>query len=311
MKVKSMLKNFNNIVEMKIMYNNLSLKELNKVILKLLHLTEREHNEQKEESIVNNTIVPNSFEELKRTTSDYISFTHRKRNEPLTTDQIQFLRSQIEINVLTVKQISSKFYVSPSVLYKIKRMTSENIKRGCLRRLTKLNPSDKNIVLLAMKEYLESQISPYTAIDVKAHLKAKLDIELPVQLIRKFLKYELNYSFKRVSSKPTNLDLQKLLKLRKIFALKFLEIADEDTLIINVDESTISRTCKLCYSWSKKGKTSEFKNTIFQGSLSMILAVTSQGNWLMGAKRDTISSDSFIQFLVNLEKWVKDNDKFG
>ena len=133
-------------------------------------------------------------------------------------------------------------------------MTSENIVRGYLRRSTKLNPSDINIVLLAMKEYLKFQTSPYTATDVKAHLKAKLDVELPVKLIRKILKYELNYSFKRVSSKPTNLDLQKILKFRKIFVLKFFVIADEDALIINVEKSTISRTCKLCYFWSKKGK---------------------------------------------------------
>ena len=65
------------------------------------------------------------------------------------------------------------------------------------------------------------------------------------------------------------------------------------------------------YSWNNNGKTSELKNTILQGFLLMILAVTSQGNWLMGAKRDTISSNVFIQFIVNLEKWVKDNNKFG
>ena len=90
MKVKSMLKNFNNIVDMKIMYNSLWFKELNQVILKLLHLTENEHDEQKEKSIFNITIVPNSFEELKLKTSDYISFTHCKQNEPLITDQIHF-----------------------------------------------------------------------------------------------------------------------------------------------------------------------------------------------------------------------------
>ena len=71
------------------------MKELNQVILKLLHLTESEHDDQKEELIVNNTIVLNSFVELKRATSDYIIFTLSKRNEPLTTDQIQIFRSQI------------------------------------------------------------------------------------------------------------------------------------------------------------------------------------------------------------------------
>ena len=116
-------------------------------------------------------------------------------------------------------KISNKFYESPSVLYKIKRMASENIERGCFRRLTKLNPRDKNIVLLAMKEYLESKTSLYSTTDVKAHLKAKLDIELPVQLIRKILKYELNLSFKRVSS-SYQLRSLKTIKAEKDFCLK-------------------------------------------------------------------------------------------
>ena len=53
--------------------------------------------------------------------------------------------------------------------------------------MTKLDPSDKNIVILTMKEFIESQKCPYTAIDVKSHLKSKLDVDLPVQLIRKWL----------------------------------------------------------------------------------------------------------------------------
>ena len=61
----------------------------------------------------------------------------------MTTDQIKILRNQIEHNDLTIRQISSQYYVSLSVLYTIKRMTSNIIDRGCLRKLTKFDPSDK------------------------------------------------------------------------------------------------------------------------------------------------------------------------
>ena len=162
-----------------------------------------------------------------------------------------------------------------------------------------------------MKEFIESQKFPYTAIDVKSYLKSKLDIDLPVQWIRKWLRNKFNYSFKRFSSKPINIDLEKLSKLRKIFSIKFSKNVNEDTLIINVDESTLSRSCKSFYSWSKKGQSTEFKNIIFQGSLSMILAVSFDENWLMGIKRNTINSNSFVQFIANLEKWVNDNNRFG
>ena len=166
-------------------------------------------------------------------------------------------------------------------------------------------------MILAIKEFIDAQKYPFTAIAVKSHLKLELNIDLSLLFIRKILKDELHYSFKRFSSKPTNIDLERLKKLRKIFAMKFNKCMNENTLVINVDESTINRSCKLNYSWSKKGQTSEFKNTIFQESLSVILAVSSDGKWLMGVKRNTINSDVFIQFMTNLDKWIHDNHKFG
>ena len=62
------------------------------------------------------------------------------------------------------------------LLYKIKGIASNTIERGCLRKLTKLDPSDKNIVILTMKAFMESQNFPYASIDVKSHLKSNLDI---------------------------------------------------------------------------------------------------------------------------------------
>ena len=38
-----------------------------------------------------------------------------------------------------------------------------------------------------------------------------------------------------------------------------------------------------------------------QRSLLMILTISSEGNWLMRIKRDTINSDMFIQLIINLE----------
>ena len=50
-------------------------------------------------------------------TSGCIKFI--ERNDLLTADQIQFLRSHIGLNEILVRKIS-KFYVSSYVLYKIK-----------------------------------------------------------------------------------------------------------------------------------------------------------------------------------------------
>ena len=52
-----------------------------------------------------------------------------------------------------------------------KRMTSSIIKRECLIKLTNLDPSDKNVVILAIKKFLETHKFHFTSIDVKSQLQ--------------------------------------------------------------------------------------------------------------------------------------------
>ena len=58
-------------------------------------------------------------------------------------------------------------YTLLSVLYKIKRI---------LKKTVKLYPSDKILVIFTIKEFLEAHKFPFTAIDVKSHLKINLNI---------------------------------------------------------------------------------------------------------------------------------------
>ena len=79
----------------------------------------------------------------------------------------------------------------------IKRMALNIIDKGWLRKLIRLDPIRKNIVLLEMKEFCENQKFPYTAIYIKSDLEVNLNIELSITWIRKILKNELNDSYKR------------------------------------------------------------------------------------------------------------------
>ena len=82
------------------------------------------------------------------------------------------------------------------------------------------------------------------------------------------------------------------------------------TLIINFDGSAINRSWKLNDSRSKKGQTSEFlKHKFSKFTLSMIIGIFSDGNWLMGIWKDTISSKIFVRFMVNLDRLICDNHK--
>ena len=61
------------------------------------------------------------------------SLFKRNKNEKLNDNQIKFLRDQIDYSGLTSKEISSKFFVSPSNLRRIQYLTSAQISKGPVR----------------------------------------------------------------------------------------------------------------------------------------------------------------------------------
>ena len=81
-----------------------------------------------------------------------------------------------------------------------------------------------------------------------------------------------DFTFKRVISRPNNIDLNKVQSCRKLFAIRFTqEIITTNTLIININESAINRNLKVCYSWRHKGVSIECKNISFIKSISLMI----------------------------------------
>ena len=107
------------------------------------------------------------------------------------------------------------------------------------------------------------------------------------------MKNEANLSFKRVKSRPNNIDLKRLSSIRNFFAIKFSKIVTENTLLINIDEPSINRSVKLAYSWGPKGMPIESQNSALVGSESMIMAICSNGAWISKMINETIDSNNF------------------
>ena len=62
--------------------------------------------------------------------------------------------------------------------------------------------------------------------------------------MRKFMKIRMNLSYKRIKPKPNNIDLVKLDLIRLQFAVKLAKSLNEETLTINLDQSSINRNIK-------------------------------------------------------------------
>ena len=77
--------------------------------------------------------------------------------------------------------------------------------------------------------------------------------------------------------------------IRNLFAVKFSKFISKDTLLINIDESSINRNTKLQYSWWFKGVPIESQNSLFVGSVRMVMAILSNSSWINFVINETIN----------------------
>ena len=87
------------------------------------------------------------------------------------------------------------------------------------------------------------------------------------------MKEDLNFSKKRVYSKPVVKETLRKKTLIKIFWLKFAAVRSPSALYVNIDEVSISQNTKLLL--VQKGISSMFQNIWFLGSISLIWAIIS------------------------------------
>ena len=125
------------------------------------------------------------------------------------------------------------------------------------------------------------------------------------------MKIKLNFSYKRFKPRPNNIDLKRLEWIRRLFSIKFSQLVDSNTLIINIDESSIGRNTKQNYSWGIRGHPIETKVISIKGSISQWTALFSNGNWLSMITSKTFNSECFLLFLKHLIKMINDNNNFG
>ena len=125
------------------------------------------------------------------------------------------------------------------------------------------------------------------------------------------MKSQAKLNFKRVKSRPWNIDIEKISWIRGLFAVKFSKQITKETLLINIDESSIDRSTKEKYSWGFKGTPIETKNVWFRGSVSMVMAICSNGSWINFVINETINSENFVWFLKIMNSWLESNNLFG
>ena len=232
----------------------------------------------------------------------------RLKHQKLSNDQYKFLKKELEVSNENIYQLSTKYNISTSLLIKIKHRSWQQINNMSNRDKMKVYGENKHILRNEIWLFIKNCEYSFTTNDVTQHVNLKLNTNYPVKLIRTIMKNELNLSYKKVKSRPNSIDLNKVESARILFSIKFAQIVNSNTLVLNMGASSINRNTKHHYSWSLKGTQKEVKNIPFVGSASIIAWILSNGAWFSLITNSTVDSTKFVMFLENLKEWLKKND---
>ena len=149
------------------------------------------------------------------------------------------------------------------------------------------------------------QTGCFTAEHVKTHIMNKYRVAIRLHQIRHHFKHIHNLSYKKGNPRPALLDTERIKLLIRLFCAKLAQRLTEVRILVNIDESTISKdTCRK-YSWLEKGKAWSITNIAFTKSINVISAVTTDGAWINMFKYTTTTKETVIAFIKYILKYLR------
>ena len=137
---------------------------------------------------------------------------------------------------ISTRDIWSAYNVSPSVVNKIKWSSYFQLNRPRAKRIVKHFRTQKVKLICSIKDFMKKNWSTFTAKEVTEHVNLNANSDYSIKTIRQLMKADLNMSYKRVNSRPTNINLKTINNIRSLFAVKYLKEVSTETLMINLGE---------------------------------------------------------------------------
>ena len=189
----------------------------------------------------------------------------------------------------TVTTLTNKYNVSRSTVYNIKKNGQQRLLNRNWRKIIRISDDERNNLVDAIKLFISKSSEPYTIKDIQDYLDEHLNKHYPYHKIRQIMKFSLNLTFKRVSSRSAYFNHSKMKWIRGLYWTYFIQNLKKSDLILNVDECTVGRSTKMNYSWGSKGKSIECKNINIESSVKIILTIASKGMWHCLITKETIN----------------------
>ena len=116
---------------------------------------------------------------------------------------------------------------------------------------------------------------------------------------------DLGYSYKRGWPRSILSDDPKLKYAQAVFGTRMLTWWNNGNLIVNIDESSYSRSTKFNYTWLPKNKSCPVINIKWKGSIVCLFGLWSDGNWASALSHKTTDSARFWRFLVIIKAFLE------
>ena len=167
------------------------------------------------------------------------------------------------------------------------------------------------LIKKAASSYILSQEEPFRSHDVWREINNLFRIDISSKTMSKFMKTQMGLSFKRITSRPLSLDVERQHALKILFAVTLTKRIKNAKLLINVDESTLSKETKIKYTWALKGVSASAKNIKFSKSMNLVTWIWSSGSSYSAITKGTTNSNSFLWFLKHLIEDIKKTENIN
>ena len=170
-----------------------------------------ELNQLKSNTVENTVNLKFAENEIESESNDGLhGLNDRKKYQKLSLDQVCYIKTIYESISLTKKEFQSKFNISSSVLNKIKRRPWNQINSIKRRKIVKIYDKNREDLINIIKEYVFNSKNILTAKEIVDHANNILNTTYSASFIRTIMKKEMMLSFRRIKSRPSNIDFDKI-----------------------------------------------------------------------------------------------------
>ena len=135
---------------------------------------------------------------------------------------------------------------------------------------------------------------------VKQRVKKEKDFEVTRPAVCKVLKEELGLRYRKIKKIPLQANSQRCKVLRQQYALSLLSMLDSGKRIIQVDETWLNETNFMRLAWSKPMSSASVPTKAVSPSLSLIVALDTDGRVFFSLSHASTDQDTFMLFLQHL-----------